>query len=396
VDKSPAAPPKPARHDPFGIRTTEYPLGVTYYATMKPQRIYPLVVEAQPGRTPVSPDGASGVMVLLRPTVPGALVAPAELPLDVSQPGARASFHVTPLARGYLGTTRRMLGPYLLWWFVLCLLLLWLVLGWLWPAWPVAQWPVRWWLLLAWLVLRAPLAWAVTPVAAAGASVRVFQDGRQVQEIRTRMTAKTQRMTWILLFAIVLVPWFLSYWCRTNALSGMVPINPQGAALADGGGDGGPNPGDGEKPGAGQKPAGGQKPRGGGGTATAPVPPDQATLEKMQRASEMIGTPGEVLGYRMKSWLDDELPDVEFKGPVVDKLSKGARRAYDEMHFWVPHLYLPWWSSLALVFLTFASWVMHRPTRVHITSAIALGRSSSAPRLAAQAGETLPLARPEE
>jgi hypothetical protein len=306
VDKSPAAPTKATRHDPFGARTTEYPLRVSYYATMKPQRIYPLVIEVLPGRSP-SADGAAGVMVTLRPAVAGALVVPPELPLDVSRPGSHASFHVTPLARG-----------------------------------------------------RLPEA-----------CVRIFQDGRQVQEIRTRMTVKTQRMTWVLLFAIVLLPWFLSYWCRTNPLRGVVPINQPLAAAQFDGADDGPKPAAGQKPA--EKPVDGRKPRGGGGGATAPVPPDQAILDRMQKASEMEGTPGEVLGCRMKTYLDDELPDVEFKGPFIEKVSRVARRAYDEMHFWVPHLYIPWWSCLAFIFLTFASWVMHRPTRVRLTRAVALG-----------------------
>src|SRR6516225_1659953 len=87
--------PRPARRDSTGGgRESVYDLRVSYYATMKPQRVYPLVVEVSRG--PGSSDGPTGATVTLRPVVPGALVAPAELPLEVSRPGARATFHVTP------------------------------------------------------------------------------------------------------------------------------------------------------------------------------------------------------------------------------------------------------------------------------------------------------------
>jgi hypothetical protein len=322
VDKPSEGQTKPVRHDPFGIRASEYGLRVSYYATMKPQRIYPLVVEVAAANSPGAANGVGGTTVVLRPTVPGAIVAPAELPLDVSRPGSRASFHVTPVARGTL------------------------------PE----------------------------------ACVRVFYEGRQVQELRTRMKSKTQRLTWLLLIGAIALPWFLSYWCLTHPMSGMVPTKSAPQA-ADGG--------DGPKPANGEKPAQGQKP--GGGMMAVPLPPPDEEIERRIATSRMAGTPGEVLGFRLHTGLDDEVPDLGFKAPLIENVSAAARRTYDEMHFWVPHLYIPWWTCLALLFLAFLSWVQHRPTRVRVDRAVALSRvPSGAPRLAAQAGETLPLAPPED
>ena len=41
--------PRPARRDSSGGRESQYDLRVSYYATMKPQRVYPLVVEVAHG-----------------------------------------------------------------------------------------------------------------------------------------------------------------------------------------------------------------------------------------------------------------------------------------------------------------------------------------------------------
>jgi hypothetical protein len=147
-----------ARRDPPKPRGQEYDLSVSYYCTMKPRRVYPLVVEVPRRRGAVPADGPTGVQVALRPIVPGALVVPAELSLDVSRPGAQATFHVTPLALGRLPEAR----------------------------------------------------------------VLVFHDGRQVQEILTQMKAKWQRLSWLLLLLALVVPPPLIHWTRTAPLRGMV------------------------------------------------------------------------------------------------------------------------------------------------------------------------------
>ncbi len=117
---------------PTAARGSAYTIEVYYYRRMKPQRVYSLVVEVPRGKGAVPRDAPSGMTVAGRPIVPGALVVPAEAPLEVSRPGSRATFHVTPLARGRLSD----------------------------------------------------------------AQVRIQHNGRTVQEVRTCMKATTQRWAW--------------------------------------------------------------------------------------------------------------------------------------------------------------------------------------------------------
>jgi hypothetical protein len=93
VARSPAAPASAATQRRFQVR---------YYRRMRPQRVYPLVVEA------VGQSGgrAGASTVLVRPVIPGALVTPPEAELDVSQARPQAVFHVAPLARGKLPQAR--------------------------------------------------------------------------------------------------------------------------------------------------------------------------------------------------------------------------------------------------------------------------------------------------
>lgn len=75
----------------------ERPLVVRFHARMHPQRVYPLTVEA--GRTGRRGGTGNTLPATIRPVIPRALVVPAEQNVDASIPGARAAFHVTPLAR---------------------------------------------------------------------------------------------------------------------------------------------------------------------------------------------------------------------------------------------------------------------------------------------------------
>ena len=155
-------PLRPGSPGPSGARraspTQEYDLRLRYYCTMKPRRVYPLVVEVSRRAGAVPADGPTGVQVTLRPIVPGALVAPAELPLDVSRPGSRATFHVTPLALGRLPEAR----------------------------------------------------------------VQVFHEGRPIQDLSTQMKGKRQLLTWVLLLLTLLMPLALVHWTRTAPLRGLV------------------------------------------------------------------------------------------------------------------------------------------------------------------------------
>jgi len=139
-------------------RGSAYTIEVFYHRRMKPQRVYALVVEVPRGKGAVPRDAPSGMTVLVRPIVPGSLVVPAEAPLEVSRPGARATFHVTPLARGRLRD----------------------------------------------------------------AQVRIHHNGRTVQEVPTCMKATTQRWAWILLLLALIAPPLLLHYTRDEPLRGIV------------------------------------------------------------------------------------------------------------------------------------------------------------------------------
>jgi hypothetical protein len=104
---------------------------------MRPNRVYPVVVGWRGGARPAAP-------VTVRLVMAGAQVVPAEQTLE---PGGdeRATFYVTPLARGWLR----------------------------------------------------------------GERLEVLQDGRKVQEIRLPSKATTQRSTWVLLLLTVFVAWWV-------------------------------------------------------------------------------------------------------------------------------------------------------------------------------------------
>ncbi len=121
-----------------------------FYRRMKPQRVFPLVVELQ------GTAGGSGGPVFIHPFIPGAHVIPAEQSLDPAAAKSKATFYVTPHAKGALR----------------------------------------------------------------GARLDVFQQGRLVQEIPLAMRTATQRLTWVLALLTVLVPAFLLYFTVYHPLKG--------------------------------------------------------------------------------------------------------------------------------------------------------------------------------
>lgn len=331
ASSSPSRPTQPARRDPAKPRGSEYDLSVSYYCTMKPQRVYPLVVEVPRGRGAVPADGPTGVTVTLRPAVPGAVVVPAELPLEVSRPGAAATFHVTPLARGRLRE----------------------------------------------------------------ACVRVLYDGRPVQELRTRMTGKTQRLAWLLLLLALVVPPLLVHWTVTDPMRGRVPrllLKPDRKE------------GDAEKPPAADTtkppaqpplPEPPPPPRGGkpGGPAAPPLQPlEESPYEEVMQ----MATPGEVLTYRLGLLLRDNLPEFPGRTAGVNGLAAAAGAVYGTLCGVASDLRLGFWLGVLLLSMAFGSWVLHRPTRVRRLGSVALPAVASGPTLrAAETGETLPLAHRE-
>jgi hypothetical protein len=319
--------PRPARRESLGVKESQYDLRVSYYATMKPQRVYPLVVEVSRGSGAAPADGPTGTTVTLRPVVPGALVAPAELPLEVSRPGARATFHVTPVARG-----------------------------------------------------RLPEA-----------CVRVFHDGRPVQELRTRMTAKTQRTTWVLLLLALILPPLLAHWAITDPLKGRVPIVTRKALREEARAK---EAAEKAKDAEADKAAGPAK---GGGGVPPPLPPPPPLDQKSDPYQGLRpGKPGEVLEYRVDRTLRAALPNFPYSDELIDGIAIGVGFPYDTLCDWAQDVYLPCWLAVGLLILTFGSWAMHKPTRVHTRGSVALPRLAGAgARYAAETGETLPLARPQ-
>src|SRR5260370_22714964 len=79
------------------------PLQFRYYAIMKPQRVYALVVEMPKKK---GGEVKGGGPVVVRPIIPGALVVPPEQRFDTSEAGNQIPFPVTPLARRRLPRAR--------------------------------------------------------------------------------------------------------------------------------------------------------------------------------------------------------------------------------------------------------------------------------------------------
>jgi hypothetical protein len=110
---------------------------VSYYRRMRPNRVYPFVVSWKGGARSATP-------VTVRLVMAGTQVVPAEQVLDPNED--RATFYVTPLARGWMR----------------------------------------------------------------GERLEVLQDGRKVQELRLPCKATTQRATWLLLLLTLLVGYYIT------------------------------------------------------------------------------------------------------------------------------------------------------------------------------------------
>lgn len=100
----PAAKPASRRAESESARDAGPLLYFRYHTTMKPQRVYKLLVQV-PGRRGQDEDDVPGSLVVVRPVVPGALVQPTEQRFEIA-PGNEIFFNVTPLARGRLGQAR--------------------------------------------------------------------------------------------------------------------------------------------------------------------------------------------------------------------------------------------------------------------------------------------------
>jgi hypothetical protein len=146
-----------ARHDASHARTPSIQLNFRFYSAMKPGRVYPLKVELPRGAADKASTSAAPLVV--KPVIPGAVVAPAEQTLDLSPSGGHVTFQVTPLAKGRLPDAR----------------------------------------------------------------VDVSQQGRLVERVRMSMRGRTQCATWVLLLLTLIVPFGLLYCTVISPLRGDVP-----------------------------------------------------------------------------------------------------------------------------------------------------------------------------
>ncbi len=146
-----------SRSDAKKPKGLSFDLRLRYNNRMTLQRVYPLIVEVPPG---TNTKGPTGLTVELRPVVAGAVVTPAVQRLDVTRPGARATFQVAPLVRGRL------------------------------PA----------------------------------AHVDVIHEGRTIQELRMGMKAGTQRGTWLLLLLTLVLPPLFYHYTVFEPLREQIPL----------------------------------------------------------------------------------------------------------------------------------------------------------------------------
>ncbi len=116
------------------------PVKIRYYRRMRPNRVYPFTVGWKGGAR------TSGEPVVVRLVMAGAQVVPAEQTLDPARPDDRATFFVTPLAKGWMR----------------------------------------------------------------GERLEVVQGGRKVQEIRLGCKVTTQRLTWLLLLLTIVFAWWIA------------------------------------------------------------------------------------------------------------------------------------------------------------------------------------------
>src|SRR5689334_4542121 len=120
------------------------PLRVRYYRLMKPNRVSTVEVY-WPKSAKLPRDTQARGDLTVRLIVAGAQVLPSEQTMNPAQPGAKAVFYVTPLAKGWLRNEK----------------------------------------------------------------LEVLSQGRKVQEIPMASKVVSQRLTWFLLFCTFFVPWFI-------------------------------------------------------------------------------------------------------------------------------------------------------------------------------------------
>jgi hypothetical protein len=95
---------RPAARDAGRAENTIAPLQVRYYRRMSPRRVYGVSVSWPKKEERRAPAGTPPLTVRL--LMAGAQVVPAEHTLDPNDPAAKATFYVTPIAKGWLRNER--------------------------------------------------------------------------------------------------------------------------------------------------------------------------------------------------------------------------------------------------------------------------------------------------
>jgi hypothetical protein len=240
---------------------------VRYYARARWQRVYPLVVEARGPAQATTP-------LVLRPLIPGANVVPAELKLE---PGKKASFDVTPLARGKLVNARLEVQP----------------------------------------------------------------PGKPAVTIPLKIRSVTQGFTWLLLLLSFLIPGLLFYYTVYAPLTGEVPrtipaiaaVKDKDPPAAD------PPPGSGPPtmpPPAGQPAPGGQPappPRDDGPAGpNAPAGGDAKGTETITVMVPMNQKPGWILTHRLDQFLKKNVPEIPYWKDTVRPEIVAKLNSWEEAH----------------------------------------------------------------
>jgi hypothetical protein len=104
------------------------------------------------------------------------------------------------------------------------------------------------------------------------------------------------------------------------------------------------------------------------------------------------GTPGEVLSYRLKLALTDNLPSFLRSDTAIEGVASAVGGAYGWLCAAIQDLQPPFWLGALLLLLSFGSWVLHRPVRKRVRGSLTLAAQPASATRHAETAETLPLA----
>src|SRR5262245_56922804 len=97
--KTPSKPTTSKKSAPSSTDKSGLKLEVRYPRVMKPNRVQTIVVQVPKAKKKDEPSTSSTATVVVRASVPGALVTPTEQRLELA-PGNQVLFHVTAVAKG--------------------------------------------------------------------------------------------------------------------------------------------------------------------------------------------------------------------------------------------------------------------------------------------------------